>query len=147
MPSTHTNLHYHIIFSTKDRLPLITDDLRSELHSYLGGIIKNQGGTPLAIGGTADHVHLLAGLKPTLRLSDVIREIKSSSSEWINKQRRKKFTWQKGYGAFTVSPSGIENVRNYVLNQMEHHRRKTFQQEYIEILELSKTEYDERFLW
>lgn len=147
MPSTHTNLHYHIVFSTKDRLPLITNDIRSDLHAYLGGIVKNLEGVPLAIGGTTDHVHLLIGLKPTHRLSDLMRELKSSSSEWMNKEKRKKFAWQTGYGAFTVSPSGIDNVKNYILHQAEHHQRKTYREEYVELLKLSKTDYDERFLW
>lgn len=148
MPSTHTTLHYHLVFSTKDRLPLITDDWRDNLHAYLGGIIKNLGGVPLAIGGIQDHAHLLVGLKPTHRMADVLRDIKQGSSEWAHVSLGKKqFAWQSGYGAYTVSPSNIERVRLYILHQAERHRRKTFQEEYVEMLRAGGIEYDERFLW
>jgi len=147
MPSTHTNLHYHIIFSTKERFPLITDDWKDRLHAYLGGIVKTQNGVPVAIGGINDHVHLLVGLKSSHRLDYFIRDVKADSSKWAHSELRKKFEWQKGYGAFTVSPNAVENVRSYVLNQVEHHRRKTFKEEYVELLKASGTEYDEKFLW
>jgi len=148
MPSTHTSLHYHLVFSTKDRLPLITDDWRDQLHAYLGGIVKNLDGVPVTVGGIADHVHLLIGLKPTHCLADVLRDVKSGSSEWIHDSLdNKKFAWQPGYGGYTVSPANIERVKQYILNQAEHHRRRTFQEEYVEMLRLGGIEYDERYLW
>ncbi len=147
MPSTHTNLHYHIVFSTKERLPLIKDEWRNRLHSYLGGIVKNLEGVPLAIGGINNHVHLLVGLKSSHRLDYFVRDLKADSSKWIHTELKQKFEWQKGYGAFTVSPLGVENVRQYVLNQEIHHRQKTFENEYVELLEKSNTPYDEKYLW
>jgi len=147
MPSTHTNLHYHIVFSTKERMPLIKDEWRNRLHSYIGGIVKHLEGVPLAIGGINNHVHLLIGLKSSHRLDYFVRDLKADSSKWIHTELKEKFEWQKGYGAFTVSPSGIENVRQYVLNQEIHHRRKTFENEYIELLNKSNTPYDEKYLW
>jgi len=148
MPATHTSLHYHLVFSTKDRVPMIADDWRASLHAYLGGIVKSLGGVPVAVGGLADHVHLLVGLRATHRLADVLREIKTGSSEWVHTSLGKsKFAWQPGYGAYTVSPSNVERVKHYVLHQAEHHRVKTFQEEYVELLRLGGVEYDERYLW
>ncbi len=147
MPSTHTNLHYHIVFSTKERLPLIKEEWRERLHAYLGGIVKNLEGVPLAIDGINNHVHLLVGLKSSHRLDYFVRDLKADSSAFVHKVLKEKFEWQKGYGAFTVSPLGVENVRQYVLNQEIHHRQKTFENEYVELLEKSNTPYDEKYLW
>jgi putative transposase len=148
MPSTHLSLHYHLVFSTKNRIPTITADWRSNLHAYLGGIVKGMNGVPLAIGGIEDHVHLLIGLRATHRLDYVLRDLKAESSKWAHQVvGRKLFEWQGGYLGLTVSPSQIENVRRYVLNQEEHHRRQTFEEEYLEMLELAAIEYDPRFLW
>lgn len=147
MPSTHTSLHFHLIFSTKDRLPWIKDEWRERLHAYLGGIVKGMDGVPLAVGGIVDHVHLLVGLKPVHRLDYFLRDLKADSSLWVHQELTKVFEWQKGYGAFSVSPSNVEGVRKYVLNQEEHQRKKTFKEEYVEILVASGIEYDERFLW
>lgn len=148
MPSTHTSLHYHLVFSTKDRAPMIAQDWQAKLHAYLGGIVKDLGGVPVAVGGIEDHVHLLIGLRATHRLADVLREIKGGSSEWVHATLgKKKFAWQSGYGGYTVSPANLERVRQYILRQREHHRRRTFQEEYVEMLRLSGIEYDERYLW
>lgn len=148
MPSTHTSLHCHIIFSTKERAPVISNEWRAKLHAYLGGIVKGMEGVPLAVGGIEDHVHLLVGLKSSHRLDYFLRDLKADSSEWVHKEvGRRKFGWQKGYGAFSVSPSNIEGVGRYIFNQEEHHRRKTFQDEYVELLRASGIEYDERYLW
>src|SRR5687767_13944658 len=148
MPSTHLSLHFHLVFSTKNRLPIIHKDWRENLHAYLGGIVKGINGVPLAIGGIEDHVHLLIGLRSTHRLDYVLRDIKMDSSSWVHKVvGRKTFEWQGGYLGVTVSPSQIDRVRNYVLNQEEHHRRQTFQEEYLEMLKLSAIEYDERYVW
>lgn len=147
MPSTYTSLHFHIVFSTKERFPLIIKDWRERLHSYLGGIVKGLDGVPLAIGGIEDHVHLLVGLKSKHRLDYFLRDLKADSSAWVHRELKKKFEWQKGYAAFTVSPSSIEGVKRYILNQEKHHAKKTFKEELIELLEVSGIEYDEKYLW
>ncbi len=148
MPSTYTSLHVHLVFSTKERVPVISGEWHDRLHAYLGGTVKGLDGVPLAIGGMADHVHLLVGLKSSHRLDYFLRDLKADSSEWVHKEiGQRLFAWQKGYGAFSVSPSNIEGVRRYVLNQEKHHRRKTFQEEYLELLKASGIEFDERYLW
>jgi putative transposase len=148
MPATYCSLHYHATFSTKDRYPLITKDWRESLHAYLGGIVKNLSGIPLAIGGIEDHVHVLMGLRATHAIADVMREVKGGSSEWAHAVVGKKsFAWQPGYFGVTVSPSHVEKVRRYILNQEEHHRLKTFEEEYIEMLKLAGIAYDERYVW
>jgi len=148
MPSTHLSLHYHVIFGTKDHEPVIDKSWRPRLHAYLGGIITSLGGMPEAIGGVADHVHLLLGLRATHCLADVMREIKSVSSEWIHEQSRfASFAWQEGYGAFTVSSSQQDAVRKYIFAQEEHHRTRTFREEYLELLKRSGAEFDERYVF
>ncbi|MGD0088629.1 MAG: IS200/IS605 family transposase [Planctomycetota bacterium] len=148
MPSTHLSLHYHIVFSTKERQRLILDAWRERLHAFLGGTVRTAGGVANTIGGTDDHVHLLMGLKATHCLADVVRDIKSSSSRWVHEEMRVPgFQWQDGYGAFTVSVSKIEEVRSYIQRQPEHHRRRTFQDEYVELLKKSGIQYDERYVW
>lgn len=148
MSSTHLSLHYHIVFSTKDRVAHIHKEWRDRLHAYLGGVVRDLGGYPEAVGGVEDHVHLLVGLRATHCLSDVMRVIKSASSKWVHQEMQKKlFSWQEGYGAFTVSPTQIDVVKNYIGNQEKHHQQKSFQDEYLELLRLSKTEFDEKYLW
>lgn len=141
MPSTHLSLHYHLVFSTKDREPWLPPSCRARVHEYMGGIAH-------AVGGTGDHVHLAISLKATHSLADVLREIKSESSRWIHLELKLTgFAWQDGYGAFTFAIRDLESVRSYVLGQEEHHRLKTFQDEYREMLKRSKIDYDERYLW
>ena len=127
MPSTHVSSHFPLVFSTKDRMPWIAPDWRERLPAYLGGIVKGLAGTPLAVGGTADHVHLLVGLKSSHRLDYFLRDLKADSSEWIHREIGKAvFVWQKGYGAFSVSPSNLDAVRRYGANQEAHHRDTRF---------------------
>lgn len=148
MPSTHLSLHYHFVFSTKNREPWLSPSHRDRVHEYVGGIIRGLNGIPYAVGGTADHLHLFAGLRAVHSLADVMREVKSESSRWIHEELKQAgFAWQEGYGAFTVSASHREAVRNYVLHQEEHHRVKTFQEEYIAMLQRGMVEYDEAYLW
>jgi putative transposase len=148
MPSTHLSLHYHIIFSTKERRQLIRDEWRERLHEYLGGCVRTAGGVPEKIGGISDHVHLLIGLKATHCLADVIRDIKSNSSGWVkNELNAHLFSWQDGDGAFTVSRSMLGKVRVYIENQTEHHRRANFKDEYLGFLKLHEVEYDENHVW
>jgi len=132
----------------KDRVAFMHKDWRGRLHTYMGGIINDMGGVPEMIDGVEDHIHLLVGLRATHRLADVLKDLKSSSSKWVHEELKKPlFSWQEGYGAFTLSASQIEVVKNYIANQEEHHRKKTFQEEYIEFLKQSDVEYDERYLW
>ena len=149
MPSTFTNLLYHITFSTKQRVPLITNDFQEELYKYIGGIIRAEGGTQLEIGGIADHVHLLVKFKPSVTVSEMLNRIKANSSKWVNENNKSKqrFSWQEGYGAFSVSESQVSVVREYIQNQEVHHRKQTFQEEFIAILERHGVEYDPRYLW
>ena len=148
MPSTHLSLHYHLVFSTKDRVVLIAPPWRDRLHAFLGGAVKQLGGVPESVGGVADHVHLLVGLKATHCLADVMREIKAVSSRWVHEEIGvKHFAWQEGYGAFTVSAPQREAVREYIANQEEHHRTRTFQEEYREFLERAGVDFDEKYLW
>jgi len=148
MASTHLSLHYHLIFSTKDRLGVIAPEWQPRFHAFLGGIVKNLTGIPEKIGGVSDHVHLLVGLNATHRLADVLREIKSVSSRWVHEEIGvRRFAWQEGYGAFTVSATQCGAVGDYIARQEAHHRRKSFQDEYREFLERAGVEYEERFLW
>jgi len=147
MPHTFTNLLAHIIFSTKERSPLIDAELRPNLHAYLGGIVRELNGTPLIINGTDDHVHLLVSLPPTISISDALRVLKTNSSKWVHDTRRKAFGWQAGYGAFSVSQSNVHSVTQYIASQEEHHRKVLFKEEFVSFLKKHGVEYDERFIW
>jgi putative transposase len=148
MPSTHLSLHYHLVFSTKDRVPSIGENWMDRLHGYFGGILGDLHGVAEAVGGVADHVHLLLGLRATHRLADVVRELKAGSSRWVHQEiKTSDFAWQEGYGAFTVSPTHREAVQHYIARQAEHHRQRSFQEEYLEFLRLGGVEYDENYLW
>lgn len=149
MSHTYSKLLTHITFSTKDRAHLITPSMQPELHAYMGGIVRDMGGSALEIGGMPDHVHLLVLTPPRLALSDLMREVKAGSSRWATEQMgtRGKFAWQTGYGAFTNSQKEVEYVRTYIRNQAEHHRKKTFKEELLGLLEAYQVEYDEKYLW
>jgi putative transposase len=147
MPSTHVSLRYHIVFSTKSRFPFIANSWRSRLHEYIGGCIRTFGGVPLQIGGVADHLHLLVGLKATHAPADLVREVKKSSTTWVRESIDVKFQWQEGYAAFTVSGCDVQSVVTYIASQEEHHRTKSFQDEYVEFLIEQGVAYDERYLW
>ena len=149
MANTYTNLLYHIVFSTKDRISLIEPSVRPDLHGYLGGIVRELGGTALEIGGVADHVHLLVKLPPKIAISDFMRELKANSSKWMNEQRMKlrKFGWQDGYAAFSVSKSQVPSVRKYIQNQESHHQRLGFQEKFRGLLRRHEIEFDERYIW
>ena len=145
--STFASLHYHIVFSTENRHPTIEDTWLSRLHDYLGGIVKSLDGFPQGIGGIEDHVHLLVGLRPTHCISDFMRELKKSSSNWVHETIDcKKFQWQEGYGIVSVSPTAREQVKAYIANQREHHRAKTYLDEYVEFLNKAGVDYDPRYL-
>ena len=147
--STYTNLLYHVVFSTKDRRPLIADAFRERLHEYVGGTLRGLGGTALEINSVSDHIHILARLKPYPSVSDALRDLKANAAKWLNEEvlRIRKFGWQDGYAAFTVSESQVPRVKRYIRNQAEHHRRTDYKAELLELLKKHKVEYDERYLW
>ena len=150
MPHSYTNLLYHLVFSTKDRRPLIDESLRSRLYEYLGGTIRGLGGIALEIGGIADHMHLLVRLRQDHAVSAVLRDLKANSSGWINQHEligTQSFAWQTGYGAFTVSESQVEKVKQYIRNQEAHHHKSTFREEFVALLQAHGIEYDLEHLW
>jgi putative transposase len=148
MPSTHIGFHFHIVFSTKDRHPFITDAWRSRLHEYFGGLVREASGIPETIGGTADRVHLLVGLRVTHAMAPFMQDIKQTSSRWIHEIIGIKFfAWQPGYAAFTVSVSNCDTVKKYIDNQPDHHWTNFFQEEYVTLLQKHNVEYDEKYLW
>jgi REP-associated tyrosine transposase len=129
MSDSYTNLLYHIVFSTKDRRPLITPEYEVRLYDYIGGTIRAVGGISLELNGTEDHVHLLAKLRPDRALSDVLRDLKANATGWMHDvfPSLKNFSWQRGYGVFTVSQSNVEEVRQYIARQKEHHQKFPFE--------------------
>ena len=136
------------MFGTKDRRAAIDEDLRPELHAYLGGIVRELGGTPIIINGTSDHVHALIKLPPVIAVADAVRVVKTNSSKWVHEQqKRRMFGWQSGYSAFSVSESGAPRVRAYIEAQEEHHRKKTFAEEYLEFLQKHRVAYDPRYVF
>ncbi len=149
MASTHTNLLYHIVYSTKYRQPLIAPSWQEDLHKYIGGIIRERDGIALDVGGMPDHVHILARLSPKLAIMDVLRDIKSGSSKWLNETGwiRGRFEWQTGYGAFSVSRSQVDHVAEYIRAQADHHRATTFRDEYLAMLRRHEIEFDERYVF
>jgi len=148
MPSTHLSLNFHIVFSTKERCAYIEPAWRERLHAFIGGAVRQTGAVPDAIGGVADHVHLLLGLRATHRLADLVQDIKTASSKWIHREIRMPiFSWQEGYGAFTVSPTQRATVKRYIAGQEQHHRKQTYQEEYLELLRKAGVEFDPNFLW
>jgi REP element-mobilizing transposase RayT len=147
MPSTYLSLHYHIVFGTKNRESLIDAAWRSRLHDYLGGTVRGLGGFPEGIGGVADHVHLLISLKAIHCLADVMRELKKSSSAWVHQEiGLAVFAWQEGYGAFSVSATSCEAVREYIANQAAHHRVTPFRDELSAMLNKAGVDYDPKYL-
>jgi putative transposase len=148
MAHTFTNLWFHVIFGTKGREPSIDQGSRADLHAYLGGIVRELNGIATGVNGTDDHVHALIKCPPTLCIADALRLVKTNSSKWMHeKQRRPSFAWQSGYAAFTVSESGLRAVRSYIERQEEHHRTRTFTEEYLEFLEKNHVEYDPRYVF
>jgi REP element-mobilizing transposase RayT len=149
MANTYTSLNIHFVLSTKNRENLIDMKIRSQLHAYLGGIANEIKLVPLAIGGTGNHVHLLISMSPVISVSKCLQLLKANSSKWIHEKfpSKKGFAWQTGYSGFSVSPKYIQNVKNYINNQEEHHKTKSFEEEYIGFLKESGIDYDERYLW
>jgi len=146
MSHAFTKNHLHIIFSTKERRKSITKQVQPELWSYMAGICKNQKMVPVAINGIEDHVHLLFHLPSTLTLSKAISLLKANSSKWMNENGRN-FSWQEGYGAFSVSESNLEKVAQYIRNQKSHHKRMTFEDEFLGLLKKHKIEFDPKYVF
>jgi len=149
MPNTYTQLYIQIVFAVKGRQNLIFENIREQVEKYICGIISNKKSKPLAIYCNPDHIHILIGLDPSTSVSDMARDIKANSSKWINEQKMVdgKFRWQEGFGAFTYSKSQIDSVSKYILNQPEHHKTKSFKDEYTDFLKKFEIEYDEIFLF
>jgi REP element-mobilizing transposase RayT len=149
MPQSLAKVYLHVIFSTKNREPVIADDWREELFHVLGGMANNLGCQSLIVGGVADHVHLLLQLGRTISIADAVGRIKSASSAWVNQTRGlpTEFHWQSGYGAFSVSQSNVEAVREYIRRQPEHHAKQSFQDEFREWLRRYEIAWDERYVW
>jgi putative transposase len=149
MSQSLAQLYLHIVFSTKNHVPFVKPFIRKELYNYIGGVLNNIECLPIKIGGVDDHIHILCRMSKKITLIKLLEEIKKSSSRWIKTKGAEfsNFHWQDGYGAFTVSPSGVDNVKLYIENQEVHHNLKNFKDEYIELLKTNNADYDERFLW
>jgi REP element-mobilizing transposase RayT len=147
--STYHGILLHAIFSTKYRKPYLADACRDDLYAYIGGTVRDHKCTLLKAGGTEDHVHLLLTIHPEFAISKTLQLLKANSSKWINEQRKLpgRFEWQRGYGAFSVSQSLSETVKNYIAHQQEHHRRQTFEEEYLEILTRHNIEFDPKYVF
>ena len=149
MAGTFSQIYIQYVFAVKGRANLISDSWDTELYKYIAGIITAKGQKSIIVNGYRDHVHVFVGLKPTMKISDLIRDIKNNSSKFINNQGwvKGKFSWQNGYGAFSYSHSQIEQVYNYILNQKAHHKKKTFKEEYIDFLKKFDIDFDEKYLF
>ena len=149
MANTYSQIYIQVVFAVKGRESRLEKSWREEVFKYMAGIIKAKNHKPIIVNGVADHVHLFIGLKPTMSVSDLVREIKNNTSNMINNKRlvKGKFNWQEGYGAFSYSHSQIGDVYQYILNQEKHHQDKSFREEYLKILQKSEIEYDERYLF
>ena len=149
MGNTYTQLYIQIIFTVKDRQNLLPKQHREELHKFITGIVSNRKQKVISIFAMSDHIHLLVGLKPNITISDLVRDIKAGSSNFINDKKwiKNKFYWQEGFGAFSYSKSQLDNVVKYILNQEEHHKKKTFKEEYLDFLTKFEIDFDEKYLF
>jgi len=149
MAGTFSQIYIQYVFSVKGRDNLLHKPWRDEVFKYIAGIIAGKNQKPIIVNGFSDHVHIFVGLKPTMTISDLVRDIKNNSSNFINEQKflRGKFSWQEGYGVFSYAHSQIGNVYKYIENQEIHHKKKTFREEYIEFLRKFEIEYNEKYLF
>jgi REP element-mobilizing transposase RayT len=149
MPNTYTQIHLHFVFAVKYRQALIHELIRVRIEKYITGIVQNTGHKLLAIYCMPDHAHLFIGFRPNQSMADLMREVKSRSSDFINKEKltADKFSWQEGYGAFSYSHSHVQAVIDYVIHQPEHHQKMTFREEYLELLEKFEVSYEEKYLF
>ncbi|MCI0528583.1 MAG: IS200/IS605 family transposase [Nitrospira sp.] len=149
MANTYTQIYIHIVFAVKDRQNLIKKEHQEEIHKYLTGIIQSRNHKLIAINSMPDHVHILIGMRPDMALSELVRDIKAVSSKFINEKNwmRGKFSWQEGFGAFSYSQSQLDTVIKYIQDQEVHHSKKSFKEEYMEMLEKFKVEYDPKYIF
>ena len=149
MANTYTQIYIQAVFAVKGRNNLLQKPWRHEVFKYISGIIEGKGQKSIIVNGVSDHVHVFIGLKPTIAVSDLLRDVKNSSSKFVNEQKflQSKFEWQAGFGAFSYANSQVEQVYQYILNQEEHHRKKTFKEEYIAFLEKFQIEFNESYLF
>jgi putative transposase len=149
MANSYTQIHIHFVFAIKFRHGIIQSKWKEDLYKYIAGIIQNNNHKLLAINGMPDHIHILIGLRPAQSISDLMKDVKQSSSKWINDNKLAEghFEWQEGYGAFSYSESQINQVINYIQNQEMHHKKKTFKEEYLDFLEKFEIDYDEKFIF
>ena len=149
MSDTYSQIYIQVVFAVKGRQNLISDKWKTELHKYISGIITNKGQKSIIVNGVQDHIHCFIGLKPSMAISDLVRDIKNNSSKYINEKGflPGKFQWQEGFGAFSYAHSQIKNVYNYILNQEEHHKRKSFKNEYLELLHEFEIDYKSEHLF
>jgi REP element-mobilizing transposase RayT len=149
MGNTYVQSYFHLVFAVKHRQALIQKEWKDDLEKYITGIVQNNGHRLIAIGTMPDHIHIFIGYKLTQTIPNLVEKVKTSSNKWIkeNKLSKYKFDWQNGYGAFTYAHSQIDTVAKYVLNQEKHHAKKTFKEEYIELLKKFQIEYDDKYLF
>ncbi len=149
MANTYSQLNIHCVFAVKGRENIIAKNFRDDLHRYMSGILKNDGSYPLAVGGWKDHVHVFFELPVTMSVAKQMQMLKASASTWINSNKlvTGKFSWQEGYAAFSYSRSQRDTVIKYIMNQEEHHKQKTFKEEYLELLKKFEIPYDEKYLF
>lgn len=149
MSGTFSQVYIQIVFAVKGRENLIISKWKDELHRYISGIITNKEQKSIIVNSMPDHIHVFIGLRPSMAISDLVRDIKNNSSNFINEKKwvKGKFSWQEGYGVFSYSHSQIETVYNYILNQEEHHKKKTFREEYLDFLRKFNIEYQEKYLF
>jgi putative transposase len=149
MAGTFSQIYIHIVIVVKRRENLIPKSNREELFEYMAGIIRNKGQKPIIVNGVGNHVHIFIGLKPDMKIADLVRDLKNNSTNFINKMNftKSKFSWQPGYGAFSYAESQVEVVYNYIKNQEIHHKKKSFHEEYIEFLKKFNVEYNEKYLF
>ena len=147
MSHTSGNILLHFIYSTQGRRPLIKSEFRADLFAYLGGIIREMDGTALIVNGTVDHIHMLVRARPAHSPAEIARVAKANSSRWVHEKWDSEFAWQTGYGVFSVSESNVAAATKYIAEQEEHHRKHSFQEEYVAFLKKNNVAYDERYIW
>lgn len=149
MAGTFSQIYIQVVFAVQGRGNFIRKEWKDELHKYIAGVIKGKEQKPIIVNGMPDHIHAFVGLRPAMAIADLVRDIKNNSSNFINEKQlvTGKFSWQEGYGVFSYSQSHIQNVYDYILNQEEHHHKKTFREEYIDFLKKFEIEYNEKYLF
>lgn len=149
MPGTFSQVYIQVVFAVKGRENLISSKWKDELHKYISGIISGKGQKSIIVNGMPDHIHAFIGLKPSMSISDLVRDIKNNSSKFINERKlvKGKFAWQEGYGSFSYSHSQIDDVYKYILNQEGHHKKRTFKEEYMELLKRFEVKFEEKYLF